>query len=243
MDYQGTAYSLLSIKSVNDEKRIVTGMASTPTADRMSDVVEPLGAKFKTPMPFMLYHDSRMPVGTVDFAKATKTGIPFEASLPNVVEPGIVQDRVNEALHSLKYKLLACVSIGFRALEDGVELLKTGGLRFTSWEWLELTLCAIPANPDAVIHSFKSMDVEAIHRALGTHPSNSQADRDQFITAIKSADQAARRASSGANSGHRVVRLDDVLTGKSAPGASGQQQARIPGVVYLTETPKGNNHG
>lgn len=160
------AYSLLTMKAVDEGRRTITGMASTPTVDRVGDVVEPMGARFKTPMPLLMYHDQRAPVGTVDFAKPTKDGIPFVASLPDVVEPGTVQDRVNEAWHSLKYKLIAAVSIGFSPLANGVELLRSGGYRFTEWEWHELSLCAIPANPDAIISSFKSMDVERIRSVL-----------------------------------------------------------------------------
>ncbi len=154
------AYSILNIKAVDDEKRIITGIASTPTPDRMDDIVDPMGAKFKTPMPLLLYHDSTLPVGSVHFAKATKDGIAFEASLPNVTETGVVQDRVNEAWHALKYKLIGGVSIGFRALENGVKMLKSGGVQFTSWEWLELSLVTVPANQEATILSIKSIDTE-----------------------------------------------------------------------------------
>ena len=227
MDYRGTAYSLLTCKSVDDKRRIVSGVASTPTVDRMGDSVNPLGAKFKTPMPLLLYHNSELPVGTVDFARPTKTGIPFEASLPLVEEAGVVQERVNEALHSLKYKLIGCVSIGFRAMEDGVKLLKeTGGLIFEKWEWLELTLCSIPANPDAVIHGFKSLDMTRVHQALGTLPVNDEAARAAFISAIKSLD-AKHLAASG-----RTV------NGPSPPGVSGTKQPASGGFFYART--KGN---
>lgn len=181
------AYSLLTVKSIDEEKRIITGIASTPTADRVKDIVEPMGAKFKVPMPLLLYHNGTLPVGTVDFAKPTKEGIPFRASLPDVKEDGTVKERVNEAWHSLKYKLLAAVSIGFNPLEGGVELMKNGGLRFKAWEWMELSLVSVPANPDAVILGFKSMDSEVIHKALGTSPGGDK-ERSELITAIKSAD-------------------------------------------------------
>ena len=108
------AFSLLTVKSVDEEQRVITGMASTPTVDRQGDIVDPMGARFKTPMPLLLYHDSERPVGTVDFAKPTKDGIPFRASLPNISEPGTLRERVNEAWHSIKYKLLAAVSVGFQ---------------------------------------------------------------------------------------------------------------------------------
>lgn len=178
------AYSLLTIKAVDEERRTITGIASTPTPDRMGDIVEPLGAVYKTPMPFLLYHDNSLPVGTVDFAKPTKTGIPFTASIPMVTEPGVIQDRTNEAWHSLKYKLIGAVSIGFRALDDGVELLKNGGLRFLKWEWLELSLVAVPAQADAVITSFKSMDSGAIARALGLPKLQADPERAALIKSL-----------------------------------------------------------
>jgi HK97 family phage prohead protease len=160
------AYSLLTVKALDDQARTITGLASTPTVDRMGDSVDPMGAKFKTPMPLLMYHDSALPVGTVTFAKPNKSGIPFSASIPNVVEAGVIKDRVDEAWHSIKYGLIAAVSIGFRIIDDAYEQMKDGGYLFREWEWLELSLCAIPANPDAVIQSFKSMDPDAIRSAL-----------------------------------------------------------------------------
>jgi HK97 family phage prohead protease len=118
-----------------------------------------------------LNHDSRQPVGSVDFAKPTKTGIPFTASIPDVAEPGIVKDRVDEAWHSIKYKLIGAVSIGFRVVNDAYEQMTNGGLLFKEWEWLELSLVAIPAQPDAVIQSFKSMNPDQIRAALSIRSS------------------------------------------------------------------------
>lgn len=178
------AFTLLTVKSVDEEKRTITGIASTPTADRVGDIVEPLGARFKVPMPLLLYHQSDKPVGLVDFAKPQKDGIPFRASLPNVIEPGVLQDRVNEAWHSLKYKLIAAVSIGFKPIDNAVEILKNGGLHYKVWDWLELSLCAVPANPEAVINGFKSMDATVIHRELGTKQ-ESDASRAEIIASIK----------------------------------------------------------
>ena len=40
------AFSLLEIKRVDEDARQITGIATTPTADRMNDVVEPMGAQF-----------------------------------------------------------------------------------------------------------------------------------------------------------------------------------------------------
>lgn len=158
------AYSVLAIKEMDEQADFVhiKGVASTPTPDRMGDVVEPMGAKFTTPMPLLWQHRHDAPVGHVTFAQPTKTGIPFEARLPRIAEAGALKDRVDEAIQSLKYQLVSAVSIGFRAVGDGVELLKSGGLRFKEWEWLELSLVTIPANSDAVIQAVKSFDKQCL---------------------------------------------------------------------------------
>lgn len=161
------AYSVLETKSVSEEDGfvVIRGIASTPTTDRMGDIVEPMGAKFKTPMPLLWQHQHDQPVGQVTFAQPSAKGIPFEAKLPIVTESGRLKDRVDEAIHSLKYKLIAAVSIGFSAIEGKVERLTSGGLRFKEWDWLELSLVTIPANSQAVITAVKSIDLEHLASA------------------------------------------------------------------------------
>ena len=87
------AYSVLDVKSVDTEKRIIRGTATTPTPDRMGDIVEPLGVEFKNPMPLLWQHQSDKPVGTVKFDKPTKNGITFVAQLAQIDEPGTLKDR------------------------------------------------------------------------------------------------------------------------------------------------------
>lgn len=166
------AYSLLTVKTIAEsaDEWTITGVASTPTPDRMGDVVEPLGAKFKLPMPLLWQHHSDRPVGRVEFAKPTTAGIPYVARLPKVAEAGALRDRIDEAVQSIKYRLVGAVSIGFRGLAGAIENLKDGGLRFKEWEWLELSLVTIPANADATITSIKSLDsalLAATGRAKG----------------------------------------------------------------------------
>jgi prohead serine protease len=163
------AYSLIEVKSVDEEQRIIRGIATTPTLDRIGDVVDPMGAVIRGSINLFLYHNTNLPVGSVDFGRPTKKEIPFEAQIPDVREDGTVRDRVNEAWHSVKYRLLRAVSIGFNIIDDGVELLKNGGLLFTKWEMLELSLVGVPANPDAVITAFKSANPAAIRDALGVN--------------------------------------------------------------------------
>lgn len=140
----------LEVRRVDPDLRIIEGIASTPTPDRMGDVVEPLGAQFRLPLPLLLGHDHAQPVGRVEHAEATRQGVKFRATMPRIDEAGVLRDRVEEAWQSVKAGLITSVSIGFRTL-DGEPIGRTGGMRFTSWEWLELSLVAVPAQPDAVI--------------------------------------------------------------------------------------------
>ncbi len=163
------AYSLLEVKAFQEtaDEWVIEGIASTPTPDRTGDVVEPMGARFKLPMPLLWQHLSDKPVGRVEFARPTAKGIPYVARLPKVTEAGVLKDRIDEAVQSIKYRLVGAVSIGFRALEDGVERMKSGGLRFSAWEWLELSLVTIPAQADATITSIKSIDRQVLRAATG----------------------------------------------------------------------------
>lgn len=156
------AYSLLHVKGVDAERREFSGIATSPTPDRVGDVVEPKGVQFKNPLSLLLYHDNRLPVGEVHFGTPTDKGVPFTARIPDIPEPGALRDRVQEAWQSVKYGLIKGVSIGFRALEDGIEVLKSGGYRFTKTEVLELSLVSVPANAEATIQSIKSLDAAAL---------------------------------------------------------------------------------
>lgn len=154
------AYALLEVKAVSEDAREIRGVATTPTPDRMGDIVEPMGVKYANPLPLLLHHDSEKPVGTVEFDKPTKSGVTFRAKLAKVNEPGVLKDRVDEAWQSVKAGLIRGVSIGFRSLEHAL-MKDTGGLRFLSTEVMELSLVTIPANAEATIVNVKSFDTSA----------------------------------------------------------------------------------
>lgn len=150
------AYSLLEVKDLSEDKRIIAGMATTPTPDRAGDIVEPLGVKFNNPLPLLHQHRSDQPVGTVNFKKPTKDGISFEARLPKIAEPGPLKDRVDTAWGEIKAGLVRGVSIGFRGLETS--MMDDGGIRFIDTEVLELSLVTVPANAEATIQTIKAYD-------------------------------------------------------------------------------------
>lgn len=158
-------YSILTIRAVDEDARIIRGVASTPDPDRMGDIVEPMGLKFANPVPLLWQHDHSAPVGTVKFDKPTKKGINFEAKLPMISEPGRLKDRVDEAWQSVKAGIVRAVSIGFRALEHS--RMEDGGMRFISSELLELSLVTVPANAGATITEIRSID-RRLRAASGT---------------------------------------------------------------------------
>ena len=159
------AYSLFTIKSINEEQRVIEGIATTPSTDRMGDIVEPEGAQFKLPLPLLWQHNSREPVGEVIAAKATPDGITFQAQFAKILEPGALKDRIDAAWQSVKYKLVKGMSIGFSPIESA-QIKDTWAEHFLKWEWLELSCVTIPANVDATITTIKSAD-EALLAAFG----------------------------------------------------------------------------
>jgi HK97 family phage major capsid protein/HK97 family phage prohead protease len=158
----GRAYSIITVtKAVEEQdskRRIFSGMATTPTMDRVNDTIDPLGAKFATPLPLLRAHDSRQPIGNVTFKKPTAKGIEFEAEIP-VIDPAKSAElaaRLDMAWEEIRSGIVKAVSIGFRALK--YSFLDNGGIAFEEIEVYELSTVAVPANSEAVITSVKSID-------------------------------------------------------------------------------------
>jgi HK97 family phage prohead protease len=148
------AYSVLEIKAVDEDARIITGMATTPTPDRIDDVIEPEGAQFKLPLPLLWQHDSKQPIGHVTQAKVTKAGIEVVAKIVK----GVTAE-IDRAWALIKAGLVQGLSIGFQPIEtEWID--KTKGMRFLKWSWLELSCVTIAANQECTIATIKSIDTE-----------------------------------------------------------------------------------
>lgn len=159
------AYSTIEWKAVgDDDKRIIEGVATTPTPDRMGDVVEPKGADFKLPLPLLMHHNSREPIGQVISATVTSSGIKIRAQLTKITEEGTLKERLDDAWQSVKYGLVRGLSIGFNPIESA-QIKDTWSYHFLKWVWLELSCVTIPANQDASITAIKSAD-EAVRRSM-----------------------------------------------------------------------------
>lgn len=163
------AYSTMVIKAVDDDKREITGIASTPGTDRMDDIVEPSGAEFNLPIPLLWQHRHGEPIGQVVRAKVTEKGIEIVARLvaPTTDMPAQLSARLQEAWHSIKTGLVRGLSIGFNPKE--YSFMENGGVHFLRWDWHELSTVTIPANADATITSIKSFD-EKQRASLGKNP-------------------------------------------------------------------------
>jgi HK97 family phage prohead protease len=146
------AYSLLEIKRVDEDAREIVGWATTPSADRMNDVVDPEGAKYTLPLPLLWQHNAGDPIGHVTHAKVSKAGIEITARIAK----GVTSE-IDRAWSLIKAGLVTGLSIGFTATEH--EFIKeTKGIRFKKWTWLELSAVTIPANQTATITTIRSID-------------------------------------------------------------------------------------
>lgn len=166
------AYSVLRVKAFDEEKRVFTGIASTPTPDKAKDILVSEGVKFSLPMPLLFHHDHEKPIGRVISANITKEGIDVEIELPEITEDGLLKDRVDEAYQSLKYGLVNGLSVGFTANWESVEPIKGGGYQYNEWNWHELSLVAVPCNNESYINQIKSISksFEQKDTALGVVP-------------------------------------------------------------------------
>lgn len=150
------AYSQFQIKAIDEERRIITGLATSPEPDRVGDIVEPLGATFKETIPFLWQHRHDSPIGETRLSKPTKNGIKFVSTIAKVEEEGPLKTMLDMAWQSIKAGLVRGVSIGFRPTK--YDYMSEGGVRFTEYEIYELSAVTIPANAAATIQSIKALD-------------------------------------------------------------------------------------
>jgi hypothetical protein len=155
------AYSLFEVKDFDEARGVVAGTATTITTDRMGDIVEPRGAVFKLPLTMLMDHMTGLPVGHVIEAKAHKDRVDVVTQLvdPAKARSDTVRERLLTAWDEVSLKLKRAFSIGFQPIQQE-PIKNTFGVRFTEWEWLELSLVTIPANAEATISFVKSLETE-----------------------------------------------------------------------------------
>lgn len=197
--------TFLAVKALEREDgRWIEGWATTGREDRVGDIVVPEGATFALPLPLLFAHKHDEPIGSVVRAEVTKAGIRIRAKLTEGVA------RAEEVWKLLQDGALTAVSIGFQALKHSA--LPTGGLRFDKWEWHELSVVSVPANPDARISVAKCMAVTA-EKSTPPTQANPQTDGGRKMT--RDAQTAILQASARFINKHAVTwdALDKTLEG------------------------------
>jgi len=212
------AYSVLTIKAVDQRKRVITGIATTPTVDRVGDIIEPLGCRFVNPLPFLWQHQHDKPIGTCVFGTPTEAGIPFTATLahPDSVTSTVLKERFQEAWDSISTGLVRATSIGFRPIE--YSHIEGGGIRFTETEVFELSAVTIPAQAEAIIDQIKSAQRRA---------GSSGGGRSGTVRKVHLTEQDRRRAQIVVDSRKRIAARDRVGIPRPVVKLTAEDDARF----------------
>src|SRR3990167_5238826 len=166
-----TKYLLSTVTASPDDKGLPSCVISTINADRDKDHVIPEGmdaSNFMKAPVLMWSHGgsdryASLPIGTVTSLNVTP-GQGITASW-RWLENDPMADRVRNAWNQ---GVVRGTSIGFRPTK--MEPNAEGGVDHLAWELLELSVCPIPANPEAV-RTLKALglvdDMKAINLETG----------------------------------------------------------------------------
>jgi HK97 family phage major capsid protein len=154
-------YSLFEIRSVNEEQRIIEGIATTPQVALDDLILESRGIEFQLPVPFLYLHDLKVPLGQVVAANVSDDGIRVKIQ---VAPPGTA-DFIDE-----KWRLIKTGTV--RGLSIKWKTLKQVGNRILKSKWIELSATPVGVDQPATITSVRSADQAAL-AALGTRGTSS----------------------------------------------------------------------
>ncbi len=154
-NHMNRAYTWLEVRQVDEEKRIIEGIATTPMQARDGDILDTAGISFKLPIPFLYRHKD--PMGNVVQAKVSDTGI----SVRIQVAPAGISESIDENFRLVKSGTVRGLSIGWRTIAEMYDK-ELGGYRIMKSEWLELSAVPVPADPNATITMVRSIDDESL---------------------------------------------------------------------------------
>jgi HK97 family phage prohead protease len=176
------AYSLLTIKSVQDEQRIIEGVASTPEIDRIGDKIDLNGIEIKLPLPLLNQHDKRQPLGVIKEFKKVNDGLWIRAQIGS---KGIA-DYIDQAWALIKGGLVWGLSVGI--LPKEVTFMKdTGGMHILKSLLTEVSAVTVPANASASILVVKSLDLAQRNKVVINLPGqsgNSRLEKGHMKTTV-----------------------------------------------------------
>jgi HK97 family phage major capsid protein/HK97 family phage prohead protease len=213
------AWSTIEFKAIDEDQRIIEGVASTPATDRYEDVVEPMGAQYKLPLPFLWQHQHGTPIGWVEDVKTTASGIRVRV---RIAAAGVTAE-IDKAWSLIKAGLVRGLSIGFTPLESA-HINGTYGYHFTKWDWLELSAVTVPANAEATITSIKSFDTEHLRAASGESAAGSRAVRIKTLPGVPG---NAKRKPTGDATMAKMTYREQIAAAEATVAASITRQEEI----------------
>lgn len=160
-------FSTLEIKSIDNDQRIIKGIATTVSPDRVKDTINIDGAMFTLPMPLLKQHDHSQPIGTITSLIKKGNSLELTAHIAKIDEAGTLKDRIDSAWQEIKNGLIRGLSIGFRALDYDVN--RDGGIAYTSIEIYEVSAVTVPANADCSITSIKAQASSIANKSKPKH--------------------------------------------------------------------------
>jgi HK97 family phage prohead protease len=124
------------------------GTISDPSTDRMSDILVPGGCDYSAFLragTILAQHDAQKPIARPLSVDVRSDRIYMRATFPELG----VSDTADEYCRLLKAGIINSFSVGF--LPRRWEPIANGGLRFTQWELLEVSLVSVPALSSAIV--------------------------------------------------------------------------------------------
>jgi HK97 family phage prohead protease len=157
VNMENKKYTKALITDDLNEKGEFVFTASTANLDRENDIIKADGwmlDTFKDGGPLLWGHDqNKLPVGRVLWVKADDNKLIGKAKFNGTTQ---LSKDVEKLVRSGD---LTGLSVGFRPMD--MKMNNDGGRTFTKQELLEISVVNVPANPDAVIHMIKSLDIKS----------------------------------------------------------------------------------
>ncbi len=144
---QRKTFAASVIKNTGVGDRQIRAICSTSTPDRVGDIMVAAGcdlANYKRNPVVLWQHDPDHPIGRAD---ASINGTRLEALIE--FAPLGASRKADEACALCKAGVVNTLSVGFEPTET--EPIRGGGYKIIQWDLLEISVCSIPANPEAVV--------------------------------------------------------------------------------------------
>ena len=149
------AITRISFKAIDDDQRIIEGIASTPEPDRGGDIMVPKGAKYALPMPLLWQHKADEPIGQVIAVSVTAAGLKIRAQIAKGIK--FVDEK---AWPLIKAGLVPGLSIGWMPIK-ATPIPGSYGSTVTEWDWFETSTVTVPLNSGTTITAIKSANTRA----------------------------------------------------------------------------------